>query len=146
MKKEPKRANDYDQIKGESPGITKFGIKDFQVTECPCEVQCLHKGTWLEEKCNCCEMAGWTTKYCSCKCHKPKDPELKKCLGCHTLPEDNPLHDCKPKDTQWEKELKNLWFRSHGQTSHFLEVLKSFICQLFQKECCSDCRDWAENP
>ena len=119
----------------------------------------------LEEKCDCCEMAGWTTKYCSCKCHKPKDPEPKECIhgrevgktcaSCgglcfalqriwHTLIQEllekererikkefdqwfkGPasgemvedfmdrilIHDCKPKDTQWEKELKNLWLRS----------------------------------
>lgn len=37
-----------------------------------------------------------------CKgCHpeepKPQDTQEKLCLGCHTLGEDNPFHDCKPK-------------------------------------------------
>jgi len=38
---------------------------------------------------------------------------------------------CNPNES-WEAELKDLWFRSNGQTPHFLEVLKPFIAS--QKE------------
>ena len=40
----------------------------------------------------------------------------------------------KTQTKNWEKGLRNLWFRGGGQSQHFLETLKPFIRQLLAEQ------------
>jgi len=117
------------------------------------EKDCLGK-TFSKPSCTC---TGITTHSLGCPCYKIKE---NHCTGCTEkswdLPEgrthqmgtiEHPNTHTEAKtlnnepvskelqdkiEKEWQTGLKDLWFRSHGQTPHFLEVLKSFI--VTQKE------------
>lgn len=66
-------------------------------------------------------------------------PQSESCLGCHTLPEDNPLHthNSKAKD-DWEKEYKALWKElmpvAHLNPSYAYQQFKELISNLLTQQ------------